>query len=138
MRTRALAVFAIAAICAAIVLGLRLGREAPKKKLSKYLSRNLPASLTVRDVKFSSFQKDPEFFWALSHSAHDLDPLLGRFRLCDTADKKFVQQALTNAFPSKFVPETSDLVYNRDSRDFDVFVLLKERATNSWVIVLTK
>ena len=100
--------------------------------------RFLCRSLIVQDTKFVEFQKDPEFFWLLSHSPHASDSVIASFRRSDAADTKFVQQSLKSAFQSKFAPESDDVVYDRDTRDFDVFVLLKKNATNSCVMVLTK
>src|SRR5262245_1959571 len=100
MRTRVGVAFGIAVICAVIVMGVWTGRNAPKCELVKYLSHDVPVSVIIIGSKSFKLQKDPELFWILAHPPHQLDALLDRqFRLCDGADKQFIQQSLKDAFP---------------------------------------
>jgi len=139
MRTKVLIAIAAAAICATVVVGTWIGRSAPKASLGKYLSQELPVSIVVEDAKSSKLQKDSEMFWRLGHSPQDFEAIIAdKFLLCDTADKNFVQKSLKDAFPAKFEIESTDVVYGRDGRFFDVFVLTKQQRTNSFVMVLTK
>ena len=139
MRTKVFTAVAAAAICATFVVGMWIWRGAPKASLTKYLSRELPPSIIVAGTKSSGLEKDPELFWHLEHSPSDFDAIVtNNFRMCDAADREFVQKSLKNVFPGKFTPESNDAVYSRDGRDFDVFVLTKPHRTNSFVMVLTK
>jgi hypothetical protein len=139
MRTKLLIGIAATGIFATIVVGIWVGQSATKASLAKYLSQELPASIVVEAAKSSKLQKDPELFWQLRHLPQDFDAVIAnKFRLCDAADKQFVQKSLEDVFSAKFVPELTDVVHGRNNKGFDVFVLTKQQRTNSFVMVLKK
>jgi hypothetical protein len=126
-------------ICVAVIVGFRLERNVLNTDLAKFLSAQLPASVVIQHVSSSKLQRDPEICWHISHLPGDLGVMLTNgFRRSDAADTDFVQKSLKDVFRGDFVAEPSDVVYSRDTQDFDVFVLAKQDRTNSFVMVLVK
>ena len=140
MRTKNVLLFIGAlGVLAAIAFVAFGGLNQSRDRLSKYLSWKLPESVIVKAEQGSRWEKDPIFYWSLTHPPQALAGLLKKnFRISDKADTENIQKEMAGAFQSSFAAEVSDMVYSAGKNDFDVFVLVKANQTESYVVVFHK
>lgn len=130
----AIGVFGVIALC---VVGYQKDRN--RKRLSSRLEWPLPESIAVRAEHGSFWEKDAVFYWSLSHPPHALDTVLRlNYRVSDQADSENIQRELAGVFSNLFSASKTDLVYGKEGVDYDIFILIKNEQTESYVIVFHK
>jgi hypothetical protein len=126
-------------LLAAIGLALFRSPDSPRQRLSGYLSWKIPETVSVTDHKFFNFEKDPRWYWSLSHPSDALDGLLSSgFRIRDQYELVAMQRELADVFQGTFTPSESDRVYYNEINRRSVVLLFKSSGTTSYVAVYSR
>ena len=111
-------------------------RPNPRKLLEEKAQWTLPPDCKILAFHFASLEKDPRYYWALSHSPETFNALLANgFRAWTGSEAEAYTEDFKEVFPS-MVSHSDRILFSKDINGTQLVILTDASKMHSFVGIL--